>query len=89
MLNAGEILYVLKYFTISLSLQLPELPSVLGGRRFSSTPSPDIAEPLDLLIKGEAQKSHTQIASDTIEQPPERAVEEVYISLRQYYYTCF
>lgn len=58
--------------------QLPELPSILGSRRSSVTPSPDVSEPLDLLIKGEAhKKSQTEVCLDEIEEPPVIPAEEV------------
>lgn len=64
------------------SPQLPELPSVLGSRRGSCAASPDIPEPLDLLVKGESQKkSQTEINLDTSEQAPEKAPEEVHTYL--------
>lgn len=81
----------------SFSLQLPELPSVLGSRRGSSISSPDTPEPPDLLVKGESQKkSQTQLDLDTSEQSPERAPEEVDIAFLSltifksnlYYYVC-
>lgn len=60
---------------------LPDVPSVLGGRRFSSSPGPDNTEPLDLLIKGEAhKKSPTEITAEMVEPIPETTVEEVMIS---------
>ena len=62
----------------SMSSQLPELPSILGSRRSNTAPSPDISEPLDLLIKGEARKkSPTQVSLEDIEEPPVVPVEEV------------
>ena len=57
---------------------MPELPGILGSRRNDTTPSPDISEPLDLLIKGEAsKKSQTQVSLDAMEEPPVVAPEEV------------
>ena len=61
-----------------ISSQLPELPSILGGRRSNRAPSPEVSEPLDLLIKGEARKkSPTQVFLEDVEEPPVVAVEEV------------
>lgn len=57
---------------------MPELPGILGCRRSNTTPSPDVSEPLDLLIKGEAsKKSQTQVSLDAMEEPPVVAPEEV------------
>ena len=57
---------------------MPELPGILGCRRNNTTPSPDVSEPLDLLIKGEAsKKSQTQVSLDAMEEPPVVAPEEV------------
>ena len=57
---------------------MPELPGILGSRRSNTTPSPDVSEPLDLLIKGEAsKKSQTQVSLDAMEEPPVVAPEEV------------
>ena len=57
---------------------MPELPGILGSRRNGTTPSPDVSEPLDLLIKGEAsKKSQTQVSLDAMEEPPVVAPEEV------------
>ena len=63
---------------ISISSQLPELPGILGSRRSNTVPSPDISEPLDLLIKGEARKkSPTEVSIEDIEESPVVLVEEV------------
>ena len=57
---------------------MPELPGILGCRRNNTTPSPDVSEPLDLLIKGEAsKKSQTQVSLDAMEEPPVVPPEEV------------
>lgn len=57
---------------------MPELPGILGSRRSNTTPSPDVSEPLDLLIKGEAsKKSQTQVSLDAMEEPPVVPPEEV------------
>ena len=59
-------------------MQLPELPGILGSRRHSTAHSPDVSEPLDLLIKGEARKkSQTQVSLDVVEEPSVIAPEEV------------